>query len=97
MMNFFLVLKDYISEYFYYLVDLLRGLGDGLLVELFSACETFLPGDIDWSSVQSTIDQANWFFPVSETLTLAISYGGLWGLVFCYRLIKSWIPTVSGT
>ncbi|MBI2517112.1 MAG: hypothetical protein HYV95_09370 [Opitutae bacterium] len=39
----------------------------------------------------------NHFFPLNETVGLATSLFGVWVICVLYRLIKSWVPTVSGT
>ncbi len=73
-----------------------RSLGDTLLEALISAASSMFP-DVaaGWSLHSGIIAQANYFFPLSETLALATVLFGLWVLVLGYKLVKSWIPTVA--
>lgn len=52
-----------------------------------------------WNSavdvVGNTLSFANSFLPVTETLTMGAALFGLWAACATYRLVKSWIPTVS--
>jgi len=48
------------------------------------------------STLQSLLEIANTFFPVSEMFMIAVSLTILQGMCSLYGLIKSWIPTVSG-
>lgn len=42
------------------------------------------------------VNMANYWFPFDYLLAATGSYMALWFAVMTYRLIKSWIPTVSG-
>lgn len=72
----------------------LRVYGDSVLTWICGELSTYIPSPA-FGSVAERLDQINYFFPLGE----AISYGalllGLWSVVFVYRVIKSWIPTVS--
>ncbi|MFA5262714.1 MAG: hypothetical protein WC378_02745 [Opitutaceae bacterium] len=58
-------------------------------------------GAIVPASNMDLIDQylagINHFFPLTETVGFATTLFGVWVICLLYRLIKSWIPTVSGT
>ena len=44
---------------------------------------------------QNILDTANTFFPVSEGFIMLIAFCALWAAAITYRLIKSWLPTLS--
>lgn len=74
----------------------LKAFGDAVIGQLLSSGHAFFP-TVNWAAWHGYLDNVNYFFPLSETITLATGYFGLWSLVVMYRLAKSWIPTVSGT
>lgn len=78
-----------------YAFQLLRGWGDTAIHSLLGWAAVAFPA-VDWASIKGYTDQVNFFFPLSETIALAVTYLGLWIGVWLYRTIKSWIPTVSG-
>jgi hypothetical protein len=73
-----------------------RALGDTLLGAFITAAQGMMP-DVaaTWSANSGLVAQINHVFPLSETLALASVLFGLWVLVFGYKLVKSWLPTVS--
>jgi len=44
---------------------------------------------VDW------LNRANTFFPIHEGLSLMTALTILWGVAITYRLVKSWLPTLS--
>lgn len=42
------------------------------------------------------LNVANTFFPLSELFVFLVAYGALMAGLTVYRVVKSWIPTVSG-
>jgi len=47
------------------------------------------------ATLQSWFDQANFFFPLDTALVYAVTLSALWAACWVYRLVKSWVPTVS--
>lgn len=70
-------------------------LGETVLGGLMLAVSTAFP-EVDPAAISDVLGQANYLFPVSESVGLLTLYGGLWALCVGYRAVKSWIPTVSG-
>jgi len=91
------------SSLFQGLVQWIRGVfewiassGDTLIVWVLNNGAGYFPA-VNWSSYQTVLDEANYLFPVSEIVTFSVALAALWCVVAGYRLVKSWIPTVSGT
>ena len=49
-----------------------------------------------YNMVKPALDVANTFLPLNEAIALAVLYGAIWIGFATYRLVKSWIPLVSG-
>ncbi len=49
----------------------------------------------DFSGVSEFLAVANHFFPVAEGFALLVVLSITWLVMLSYRLIKSWIPTLS--
>lgn len=80
------------------LLAVLREMGELVLQQVLSAAQAFFPDVSGEIGDQSTLlGQINHFFPLTETVGYLVALFGLWLLVLAYRLVKSWIPTVSGT
>lgn len=87
-------LADQITDWIGAFFDLLRTFGDSAIASMKSAALAAVPSmSASWVDLQ--VNRANGFFPLSETVTLMGVYLGLWALVWAYKLIKSWIPTVA--
>lgn len=74
-----------------------KTVGDAIIAGLLSGIGALLPNaGAQLASVGTLLGQINHFFPLSETVALAATLGALWVLVWGYKVVKSWIPTVSG-
>lgn len=76
----------------------LKSLGDSILIWLAGQADTLLPDAVTAlgsSDSQELLSHINYFFPLSEAVVLVLAYAALWVLVLGYKLVKSWIPTVS--
>jgi len=51
---------------------------------------------VDWASWTATLGKVNTVFPLSELVAMGAVCGAVWSFVLVYKVIKSWIPTVSG-
>ena len=49
----------------------------------------------DFSGVSEFLSVANHFFPVAEMFALLTVISITWLIMISYRLVKSWIPTLS--
>jgi hypothetical protein len=86
-----------VQELLNWLVALLAAIKmSGLLVMggVLSVAASLMPS-VDLAPLTETLETINTYFPLGETITLALGLFVLWGVVFFYRLIKSWVPTVS--
>lgn len=87
-------LADQITGWFGAFFELLRSFGDSAIASMKTAALAAVPSmSGPWVDLQ--INRANGFFPLSETVSLMTVYLGLWALVWAYKFIKSWIPTVA--
>ena len=49
----------------------------------------------DFSAATDFLATANHFFPVQETFALMMLLSVTWLIMLSYRLVKSWLPTLS--
>jgi len=78
------------------LVDELRAFGDALIGGLVDLLASVVPA-VDAPTINGWLNAGNYFLPISEGAAILVGLFGLWVAVWVYRLVKSWIPTVSGT
>lgn len=83
-----------LADWLLFLVNGIRALGDTVLAGVFLTAHALFP-TVNWDAQRAVVEQINGFFPLSETITYALALGALWSFVLVYRLVKSWIPTVS--
>jgi len=48
-----------------------------------------------YNTVKPALDVVNTFMPLNEAIAMTVLYGSLWIGFATYRLVKSWIPSVS--
>jgi hypothetical protein len=87
-------IADEIHDLIILLLGQIRAFGDLAIARLLDALQGMFP-TVDWSGARSVLDSINFFFPLSETISYVTILLSLWLLVWLYRLIKSWIPTVA--
>ena len=89
-----------ISEAVQFLIQVifaqLRGLGDSTLTALLVGVHALIPS-VSLTGWTGYIANLNYVFPFSEMMGFVTLYLTLWSMVWAYRAIKSWIPTVSGS
>ena len=72
----------------------IRAAGDGMVAWVLSQGHSLMPS-LNWGAYADRLAQVNYFFPLSECLAFAVLLWAAWGTMKLYRLIKSWVPTVS--
>jgi hypothetical protein len=87
-------LKDGLQQFWTWLLGIVLAFADtilGLIVD-------HLPQDwrIDLSPIVYWLQVANAWFPLAETLGFLGVYYAFLLVIVVYRIVKSWIPTVSG-
>ena len=83
-----------IGEFVLWLFAALREFGELAIGGVLNGLSSKFP-TVPWDSVRGTLDGVNYFFPLTETISFATMLLTLWLLIFLYRLVKSWIPTVA--
>jgi len=73
----------------------IAGWGLAIVSTVLESLDSLIPG-INTESVQGVLANINYIFPLYETVSMASVLFTLWGTVLIYRIIKSWVPTVSG-
>lgn len=70
---------------------------NAIVNQLVSLVQTFAFPSVDVNSAGLTyyLNIANTFFPLQELFVFIVSWLTLVGVLTVYRLIKSWIPTLS--
>ena|ERR1039457_2773766 len=76
------------------LIGRFREMGDGMISGLMVSVKVLFP-TVNFTPWQARMDQLNSVVPVGEALALVVVYFAAWALVKTYRLVKSWVPTVS--
>lgn len=79
-----------------YVWDAIRSVGDSLINYLCSALASAFP-TVNWTPFNGMLANINSFFPLAELITYSLTLLSVYLLVVLYRMVKSWIPTVSGT
>jgi len=87
------VVVGYYLDVLSWLEDKVTAVGDGISATL-SAWGTGFASFGAFGA--SAFGMANSFFPVAEFLSMMGVYVALWVGLLIYRVVKSWIPTVSG-
>lgn len=104
-MNFFEKIWGWVTTFFLVLASWLRTVvveffgwiataGEIVIDTLLTSVDFYFPS-LDLSSLQPTLDKINYFFPLNEGVTLALSVFAVWCVVWVYKAVKSWVPTVS--
>jgi hypothetical protein len=75
----------------------LRGLGDAAIEEVLDYVASAFPSLTGISSSTSTLlGQMDYFVAINEALVAGAAYMALYAFVVTYKMVKSWIPLVSG-
>jgi len=85
-----------LGAWFLALFAQIRSVGESVLHGAMTALSSVFP-TVSWSAMQTYLDQINYFFPLSECVSMGLVLFTVWFTVWSYRAVKSWIPTVSGT
>lgn len=89
-------LLSHLIAWFYSFFGVIRALGESAIDTILTQVATHFPDSAGaMSSISTTLAQINFFCPLSETVTMSGAFLGLWAVVVAYKLVKSWIPTVS--
>ena len=89
-------LFDKLGELSIWFFTKISALGVLVIVEVKRVMGNFIPAQ-NMHLIDGYLANINYFFPLSETVGFATSLFGVWVVCLLYRLVKSWIPTVSGT
>lgn len=73
----------------------MKSLGAVIVSGVLASVSGLFPS-LNVSGVQTFLANANYFFPLQEVVGMASLAGVLWVAVWAYRVVKSWVPTVSG-
>lgn len=92
--NWFSVLVLWLKSFIMDFLAAMRAFGD---VVLESSCEGIVElfPALDLTAATGLLDKINYFFPLSEAVTLCTVVFTVWISVWLYKAVKSWIPTVS--
>jgi hypothetical protein len=74
----------------------LQSIGRAVIETVVVAVVPLIPG-LDLSSVQTVLAQMDYIVPLSETVAFGTAWSGVYISLIVYRVIKSWVPTLSGT
>lgn len=88
-------LADILKGFFFWFVNLFRAFGAAVLDTLPDIFAFF---GADQSAINVTLglmENINYFFPLDECVTFGVILLSTWVYIIPYRLVKSWIPTVS--
>ena len=83
-------LADWIINFF----NVLKAFGDVIMSWIIGMMQSTMPAPA-YASFTSRLEEINYFFPLSEAIAFGVMLAGFWLAVLLYRLVKSWIPTVS--
>ena len=83
-----------IVDWFFDLILGSRVVGEEWLASLQDAVASAFPS-LAGVVNSPLIAKINYFFPLSEAVSMMIVYLSLWGLVLTYRIIKSWVPATG--
>jgi len=82
-----------------FVVKKLTSLIEYLLTKMTAAFDSYTAAIQDsygYAGISTSILQlANTFFPLTETVTFAVTLLGIHAAFLAYRFVKSWIPTLS--
>lgn len=88
-------MSDLLQSLFYWVINTIKDFGDTIL-EMIPNVFAFLGGDQPLiNTTYGIINSINYFFPLSELVSYSSIILTTWLLIIPYRIIKSWIPTVS--
>jgi len=86
------LLSQFIT-WFYTLIGLIRSMGETAIAALLAKVATLFPSTAaSIASIETTITYINYFFPLSEAVSMGTTLLALWVAVVSYRLAKSWLP-----
>lgn len=95
-----------IAGIFDWLYDAIKGLLSWFLEQIYNLGATLLSGILNGidsinptmsDSMSKLLAYVDYFFPLREAVGFASILFTAWVMVMLYRIVKSWIPTVSGT
>ena len=89
-------LYDRLEALVIWLFTKVSALGLLVIVTVKEHMAAFVPAS-NMNLIDGYLSGINYFFPLNELVGFATSLFGVWVVCLLYRLIKSWIPTVSGT
>lgn len=92
--DWFTALVNRLKEFLELFLTLMRVFGDVVLQNVCEAAVALFPS-LSLTGLTATLDKINYFFPLSEGITLCAGVFSVWLAVWIYKGIKSWIPTVS--
>ncbi len=96
MKTLFQWLFDRLADLVIWLFTKISSLGLTIISSVKGAMGSIVPSS-NMSLIDSHLSSINHFFPLSETVGFATTLFVVWVICLLYRLVKSWIPTVSGT
>lgn len=96
MKTLFKWLFDRIADLVIWLFTKISALGMLVIGSLKGVMVTFVPS-ANLNAFDEYLAGINYFFPLTETVGYATALFGVWVTCLLYRLVKSWLPTVSGT
>lgn len=77
-----------------WLLQSLRSIGEAAFAQAIDAMAALVP-TTDLTPVQHYWNQLNYFLPAAEFLSYSLIGLGLWLILWAYKFVKSWIPSVS--
>jgi len=97
---------NYVQSGYVWLVGVVvvaLGLIDSVVQQVYSMLQTasdalasiVMPSGSLASAPSSYLAMANTFFPLDAAIVMALALAALWAATMTYRVIKSWLPTVS--
>lgn len=95
-LNPFKWLYDRLEALVVWLFTKISALGLIVLAGVRDQLAGFVPAQ-NMNLIDSYLAGINYFFPLAELVGFATALFGVWVVCALYRLVKSWIPTVSGT
>jgi hypothetical protein len=76
-------------------LGLMSGLGETMLEGIRTGLASVVPASY-LNALDGYLAGINYFFPLTELMGMLGALFALWVVCLLYRLVKSWIPTVSG-